>query len=284
MLGLCVLFGVWRALKSSYLMSTRVIENLLIAAAFAGVYLLLPREYPDAGYVDVRALVMVCLSLLIASIWLAHPLGGAGYGTLAVRVFALLLVALNLGWIAENLRPLESWMSRYRQVVAAVPAGSRVLPVATRPSVGGLSSTLHTGATLHAGSYLTIDRYALMPYLFSRNRGDPMNYFYYRARPYMPAEQWYARQLTWRAGVPRTYTVLGERYTWRFRYSERDKAWEALPLVPVNWARVACDYDWLLVTRPYDAKLIEIATEVVRENDAASLLRSLPGRCSRIEG
>src|SRR6185295_9050824 len=172
-------------------------------------------------------------------LWLSQSLDGADYGALPVRALALLLAALNLGWMAQNLNPLEHWMSRYRQIVATLPEGARVLPVATRPSIDGFTSTLHAGAVLHAGSYSMIDRQATQPYLFSRNRNDPMKYFYYLERPYMPPERWYPLQQKWRAGVRATYSVLGQDYTWRYEYSERDKMWKALPLVPVNWARIA---------------------------------------------
>jgi hypothetical protein len=273
MLALCVLLGCWRALRPAWLKSPLVVENLLIAAAFVGVYMLLPRDYADAAYVDVRALAMITLFVLIASAWLSHCVGGRGYGSLTVQIFALLLVAMNLGWMAARLKPLDHWMSRYREIVAAVPARARVLPVSPQAKTGTFYPFLH------AGSFLVLDREALMPYLFSGNGGDPMRFFFYVSRPYMPQESWYRDQQKWREDVPATYSVLGEQYTWRFQYSDRDHVWEPAALSPVEWARVACDYDWLLIAKPYDPQLIGVGTRLETENEAAALLAVDKGEC-----
>ena len=273
MLALCVLFGCWRALRPALLKSPLVVENLLIAAAFVGVYMLLPRDYADAAYVDVRALTMITLFLLIASAWLSHSVGGRGYGSVAVQAFALLVVAMNLGWIAVRLKPLDHWISRYREIVAAVPAKARVLPVSTHDKTGTFYPLLH------AGSFLVLDREAMMPYLFSGNGGDPMRFFFYVSRPYMPHESWYRDQQKWLKAVPATYSVLGEQYTWRFQYSNSDRVWEPAMLAPVEWARVACDYEWLLIAKPYDPQLIGVGTTLVTENEAAALLSVDKGEC-----
>jgi hypothetical protein len=87
---------------------------------------------------------------------------------------------------------------------------------------------------LHAGSFLVLDRGAMMPYLFSGNGGDPMKFFLYVRRPYMPHESWYLDQLKWRDAVPASYSVLGQTYTWRFEYSTRDGVWEPATLAPVD--------------------------------------------------
>jgi hypothetical protein len=266
LLALCMLLGASRALRPTSLKTPMVVENLLIAIAFVGVYILLPRDYADAAYVDVRALAVVTLFLLITSAWLSNTVDGQGYGQVAVTAFALLVVAANLGWIALRQRPLELWMSQYRAVVAAVPEKAHVLPVSTHAKVGTFYPFLH------AGSFLVLDRGALMPYLFSGNGGDPMKFFTYVRRPYMPHESWYLDQLNWRNAVPASYTVHGEVYTWRFQYSTRDGVWKPATMVPVDWARVACEYDWLLVAKPYDATLIGVGTQLKAENDAAALL------------
>ncbi|MEJ1960929.1 MAG: hypothetical protein WDO56_05025 [Gammaproteobacteria bacterium] len=243
-----------------------VVENLLIAAGFVAMYILLPRDYADAAYVDVRALSMITLFLLIAAAWLSHSVGGRGFDSLAIKSFALLLVAANLAWMGVRLKPLNDWMSRYRAIVAAVPMRARVLPVSTFAKVGAFYPYLH------AGSFLVLDRDAMMPYLFSGNGGDPMRYFFYSNRPYEPHESWYLAQERWRKAVPATYDVLGEKYTWRFEYSDRDHVWEPAAMVPVDWGRVACDYQWLLIAKPYDRQFIGVAGRITAENEAAALL------------
>ena len=273
MLALCVLFGIWRALRPAFLKSPLVVENLLIAAAFVGVYILLPRDYADAAYVDVRALSMITLFTLITSAWLSHSVGRGGYDNLAVRAFVLLVVAMNLGWVALRLKPLDHWMSRYREIVAAAPMRARVLTVSTQGKIGSFYPFVH------AGSFLVLDREAMMPYLFSGNGGDPMRFFFYVNRPYKPHEGWYFDQLKWREAVPATYSVLGERYTWRFQYSDRDRVWEPATMAPVEWTRVACDYEWLLIAKPYDAQLIGVRTTRSKENEAAALMAIDKGEC-----
>ncbi len=273
LLAICVLLAVRRSINRATVTSPPVIENFLIVASFLGVYILLPRTYSDSGYVDVRALVMISLFLLIGAMWLVQAGGARGFDGLGVRTLAVTLAALNLGWIAWKMAPLEQWLVRYRQIVAAVPVGARVLPITTQLKVGSFSPYLH------AGSFLVLDRAALIPYLFSGNRGDPMKYFYYRVRTYTPQENWYTEQLKWRDATPATYTVLGQHYTWRYTYSERDKAWEPLKLVPIEWGPVACDYEWLLVARPYRPDMIGVPTRVMKENDVASLLRVDQSAC-----
>lgn len=265
MLVACILLGCWRALRPSYLRTPQVVESLLIVVAFVGLYLLLPRDYSDAAYVDIRALVMITLFLLISSAWLSQARSGDGYGTPVVQIFALVLVAMNLGWIAVRMDPLEHWMSDYRKIVASIPERARVLPVSTQPKIGLFYPFLH------AGSYVVLDRDALMPYLFSGNGGDPMKFFQYRARPYMPHESWYLGQQKWEAATPATYSVLGQQYTWRFEYSERSHVWEPATMVPVDWARVACDYDWLIISKPYDSRFIGVSALLRTQNDSAAL-------------
>jgi hypothetical protein len=43
-------------------------------------------------------------------------------------------------------------------------------------------------------------------------------------------------------------------------------------LAPVSWNLIACDYDYLLLMRPFDATLIGVSTRTLASNDAAALL------------
>jgi hypothetical protein len=280
MLGACVLLGVLPAIRKASWRdgswkSPLFVEQLFVALAFIAVYIVLPQEYSDSAYVDVRALSMVTLFLVIAALWLSIEAGRSGFGHPLVLGFALFVSTANLVWIARHVTPLERWFTRYREMVAEVPVGARVLPVATRSRVGAFNPFLH------AGSFLVTDRAVVAPYLFSRTRGDAMKYFYYRDRPYTPQENWYPQAIKWRKAVPATYTVMGQDYTWRFQYEPRDKIWQPFPLVPIEWPRVACDYDLLLVPRPYDATLLGVNTRLVRRNEVAELLAIDKSACRR---
>jgi hypothetical protein len=89
---------------------------------------------------------------------------------------------------------------------------------------------------LHAAAHAVIDREANIPYLFSGNGGYPMKYFRYVRTPYAPDEMW--------------YNTRG----------------------PVDWRAVGCDYDYLLVMKPFEPRRIALPTATVAENTAAALL------------
>jgi hypothetical protein len=82
-----------------------------------------------------------------------------------------------------------------------------------------------------------IDRQAWIPYLFSGNTGQPMTYFRYVDRPYTPADDWYMKG----------------------------------PLL-VDWRQIACNYQYILVTRPFDLRRIRVATTPVAETSSAAVL------------
>jgi len=88
----------------------------------------------------------------------------------------------------------------------------------------------------HAGSYVTLYSHAVTPYLFAGDRYSHVSYFRYCARPYAPWEFWYPD----RAGV--------------------------------SWEQVVVQYQYLLVTVPWDREKIPVSYTVVARNDVAELL------------
>jgi len=91
----------------------------------------------------------------------------------------------------------------------------------------------------HAGSLVVIDAGGLIPYLFSADNGNPMKYFRYAQNLYAPGEDWlYKRRLG-----------------------------------AVNWQKVGCDYQFLLVVKPFDPHWIDSSATTVAENSSAALLR-----------
>jgi hypothetical protein len=72
-----------------------------------------------------------------------------------------------------------------------------------------------------------------------------MKYFRYIHRPYTPPEDWY---VDW-------------------------------PRPRVQWQQVACTYDFILVSKPFQQQRIGVATTTVAENESAALLSTDKGGC-----
>lgn len=145
---------------------------------------------------------------------------------------AALLALGNLAYLSRHFIAERAWLTQYRAVVAAIPEHGRVLPVYTHGREGSVVPFLHVSG------FVSMDRAAVEPYVFAGDNGNPMKYFRYLQRPYDPPEIWYG-------DIPRD---------------------------PVNWRTVARDYDFLLVTKPFDPAVFQLATRKVAENSSATLL------------
>ena len=233
---ICILWSIRKELlRPASAWRPAVVEPLALAATFVGVYLVLPYESEYTQYVDIRALPMVTLSLLWACVRLpAESPSGKGYGSLLMLGLASVLAAAGLLHVAAPLRINNAWINQFRKVVSYIPSGARVLPVHTETKRPYL---------IHVGAHAVLDRGALNPYLFSGNFGDPMTYFRYKNLPYAPEFQWYRAQLQGRKQD-------GE----------------------VDWDKIACSYDYILVTMPYEARFIRVPAIEIASNDAAALL------------
>jgi hypothetical protein len=261
----CMLWPIRRSLHWRALKRPAVLEQLALAAAFLGVYIVLPRDYADAAYVDIRALPMLALFLIFACLHLPDEGASGAFSTLPALALGTLLAVVNLAYLAIHLSSANASITRYRAVVASVPPGSYVLPVYTQ--------NLYTMMPLlHVGAYVVLDRDGVIPSLFSRDRGDPMKYFRYRRRPYMLDELWYIDLTDWNKAVEETYEVQGRMYRWRFVFSKQLRQWKMMDLVPVDWNRIACGYDFILLTMPFDVGLIRVPTRTVAANETAALL------------
>jgi hypothetical protein len=146
---------------------------------------------------------------------------------------AALLAIFNLAYLAAHLANDDAWMKGYRDMIARIPRGAMVLPIYTSGREGGVSPRLHSS------SYVVMDRAALTPYLFAGDAGHPMKYFRYRNRPYGPNERWY----------------------------------DGIDPQTVDWRAVQCQYEFLLVDKPYDPRRIEARTSMLAENGSAALLK-----------
>ena len=205
-----------------------VLEMLLLAATFVAVYWILPQGYSEAWYVDVRSLALVSVCVVLAFAYLPTP---RRWRRSPALVLAVGLAAVNLIYLQRHLARSEARLTQYRTVVAAIPPGANVLPVATRSGEGNIAPCRH----IHA--FITIDRGALMPYAFNADTANPEKYLRYVAKPYAPVENWYLK-----------------------------RAWSS-----VDWPRVVRDYDYLLVEKPFDSSHIPVQTWLVAESPSAAL-------------
>jgi hypothetical protein len=266
LLAFCLLWPVRRDLISRRLLEPAVLEQIALAVTFVGVYAVLPVTYSGAAYVDVRALPMVVLFILFAALNLARePARNPGPASAAAVAAAVLLAGLNLGYIGWHLEKDNTWVRRYRDVVAGVPRGALVFPIYTWPKATFLP-------LFHADAFVLLDRESLIPYLFAGNRGDPMSYFSFHHRPYTPVDIWYRLQQRWNRSPVFSFRVQGQSYRWPFRYDPNERDWRPAVLAPVDWDKIACQYPYIIVTEPYDPALIRISTRVLKANGSAALL------------
>jgi hypothetical protein len=185
-LACCVLFPARRYLNRANLNKPAVLELLLLTATFIGLYIALPVGYADAWWVDVRASEMATLFLVIAFLTLPDEEAPTRHVTHSLALLiAAALVLSNLAYLTKNMSRDKAWITDYRQIVAGVPDGAKVLPINTKHLEGAVRPFLHVD------SFLVIDRHGLSPYLFSGNGGYPMKYFRYVHRPYAPDDDWY---------------------------------------------------------------------------------------------
>lgn len=176
--AICALLLVGgKALRSD----ERFVTAASLALVFLGTYVAMPFESGRVYYIDSRALPLVAIFVLVASLAAVEH----GPPRRTIVLLAVLLAAANLAVIAGPLVAHNAVMRRYRAVAAEIPAGARVLPIATAPHVG------HVDLYLHAGAFATLDAGAMTPYLFS---GGPTRYFRYRTSPRgIVDEFWYRR-------------------------------------------------------------------------------------------
>lgn len=239
--AVCALWPLRRKLRRAAFMNPAVLEMLFLAVAFLGMYIVLPSTYGEASFLDLRALALVPLFLCIACLHLPDAKASANQSSARPAiVLATLLAVCNLAYLTWHLIEDNAWMARDRAIVAAVPKGASVLPMF--PENDALNPFMH------AAAFVVIDREALIPYLFSGNRGNPQTYFRYLHLPYAPAE------------------------TWAFVADP--------PTDAVNWGAVACAYDFLLVMKPFELRRIGVATTPVIENASASLLAVTQKPCA----
>jgi hypothetical protein len=258
LLGLCLFWPLRAHLRSQAWSKPAVLEHLAIAAAFFGVYIVLPRDMKYIAYIDIRALPMIFVFLILAVLHVpAEMSAGREFASRSALALAMLLALGNLVYLSHHLRPKNAWMENYRKVVQSVPPGAPVLSVYAGRQADQASF-------LHAHSFVVIDRAGLTPYLFSGDHSDPMFYFQFKHPYYRPPENWYEAQRVRRLSP-------GARPSTQYLGVD-GKPWYETTAAP-DWRRVACEYDYLLVTEPFQQDMIGLATRTVASNQSAALLQ-----------
>ena len=225
-----------------WLLDPAVRDCLALSMTFLAMYFILPRVFPDAAFVDIRATVPA-VTFLVAATLCGSATGDLNHRHLTVGAMlaTTVLSIATLAVLREHLDSQDPWISNYRRIVAAVPAGSRVWDVS--PQLGPFAMP---------SSSILIDRNALIPSLYSGDNGNPMLYFRYLHRPYVPQKRW-----------------------WQFR----GEANQPSPLV--DWKRVGCDYDFILAEQPWNRRWLGVETSTIAENSSAMLLRLSKNSCPR---
>jgi hypothetical protein len=232
LLAICLLVSVGR-IRLRHLREPAVLEMLLLSLTFVAVYIVLPAEYSEASFVDVRALAPAsfCLVLAFASLPDESRWARVQCSALAIGL-AMVLVSLNLIYLERHLSRHVAWLADYRAIVAQIPYGAHVFPIVTRGNEGGIAPNRH------ADAFITIDRGGLMPYAFTADTANPEKYLRYVRKPYRPDENWYL-----------------------------NRAWNS-----VDWRSVAREYDYVLIEKPFDARRVGVRTSQVADNRSAALL------------
>ena len=169
-------------LNLSRLKASSTAEPLFLAAVMFILYVLLPRAYSEAYFVDVRALPFAALFAIVALMSMSaqrpHRSTGVALG------LAIVLAATNLGYLQSHFATHSRWLRDYRALVAKLPPKSAVFPIYTQIADGRVFPFRH------AWSFALIDRDAKAPYLQTGDTGNPQKYVRYSDRPYAPPENW----------------------------------------------------------------------------------------------
>jgi len=239
----CVVFVFlhWGGRRSFANADVAAVEMFVLAIAFLVLYAALPATYCGPSYLDVRALALAGPFVAFALLMLVDPLLAGHERARGFLNTAFTLLALgNLIYLGVGLAGHQTQLTKYRALTASIPSGARVLPINTLLKEGQWRPFLHS-----APLAVVVDRGGIVPNMFSGDQRHPMKYFRYVNRGYAPKDDWYTR------------TMLDP------------------PLVPldVDWTAIACSYDFLLVTKPYEPARIHVRTAITAQNSSGALLK-----------
>ena len=177
--------------------------------------------------------------VLAATFAVVAALAAGEHGGVRSRAVIWLSLLVALG----NLALLSAHLIGHNRVLREYRAiAARVPPDARVLPVATVPLDGFTNPFIHAGAFVTLDAGAFTPYLPT---SGATRYFGYRSPPSRPVgEFWYQA---------------------------------AQPTAPGARAAIERDFDYLIVMNPFDPMRLPVATEVVARNEAATLLRIVPG-------
>ena len=150
-------------------------------SSFFLLFLSLPIGLISAWDVDIRVLPLVYVFAVLS---FRIP---EGKWTKAVAAFMFIFSTASALHFGKNILAMDTSISQYHKVLAEIPPNSTVLPVRTRGDEKLYSPWSHQN-TLYV-----ITTGGKVPYLFSRDRGNPIYHFRdYNVLP-APSEVWYIR-------------------------------------------------------------------------------------------
>ncbi len=215
-------------------------EQVTVFVAFALAFLVLPVAADRVYDVDNRALPFLF-------IWLLHITQGVSTSKdpPTSTLFQNSLNVASFILVVLNLLYLHHYLSPAEKHMERYLSALEHVPADS--VVLPVSTEPDTGRLqpyLHAGAYLVTRRKAITPYLFSGSWDDAMKHFQYRRIVYVPDVFWYIRNR-----------------------------------LNVYWDIVRKDYDYLVVTKPFDeSRLPRGMLEEQFSNDAATIYKVLKSR------
>lgn len=224
--------------------SPPIVESLALATAFVAMYLVLPFATSDATYVDIRALAPATLFVLLACLRLPRVEPLPTRSWDAPALTVISVIALSTLNLVYLGRHFAELSNWSRRV------RSLFVDIPRGAHVLPIETLPHVWPYMDPSAIAVIDRQASIPYLFSAETRAPQIYFHYNHYFYAPPDNWYIR---------------------------RESS-------SVDWGKVACTYQDILVTRPFDPRLIRIATEPVVKDSGAELLAIDPRECNKPHG
>jgi hypothetical protein len=219
--------------------SPRVVESLAVAAAFFALFFILPFSYSGGSYIDMRMLPPAAFFLLLACLQLPR----VGPSAESSRRVPSLALGLAFVLSVANLGYLGKNFVKLSTWSTQYRALFDAIPRGAH--VLPICTNHDIFKYMEPSPITVIDRHvSSFPAIFSGSTGQSMTNFRYIDRPYRPAGDWFV-------GVPPN----------------------------VDWRRIACTYQYILVTQPYDASLFPLAMSPVAQNSSGALLAVDPHAC-----
>ena len=199
--------------------------------------------------VDGRALPYLFAFLTLFALRVGERWGIAGANGTEVtgsgRHYPVRLNTAFATWIATglaiaNFAYVLTELSRHNSYLLKINDAVRKIPA--HQFVLPITTTPEQGRIqtgLHNGALYTAWGEGITPYIFNSALGEPVTFFHYKSILYHPFQFWYARNM------------------------------------PVDWSKVESTYQYVVITKPFDSRRIQLPHAVnYFENSAAVVLKT----------